>query len=97
MKYYSKRNSSENKNEEIKVDLFEAINSRRSIRRYTADPVDDQKINTILEAGRWAPSWANTQCTRFVVVRDPGIKAALAETINKMKTPDGERSTYAGR
>jgi nitroreductase len=72
------------------LDLFEAINSRRSIRRYTTDPVDDQKINIILEAGRWAPSWANTQCARFVVVRDAKIKAALADTVNKMKTPDSK-------
>jgi nitroreductase len=72
------------------LDIFEAINTRRSIRRYTADPVDDKKINTILEAGRWAPSWANTQCSRFVVVRDAKIKAALADTVNKMKTPDGQ-------
>jgi nitroreductase len=72
------------------LELFEAINSRRSIRRYTADAVDDQKINTILEAGRWAPSWANTQVSRFVVIRDAKIKAALADTINKMKTPDGK-------
>jgi nitroreductase len=72
------------------LDLYEAINTRRSIRRYTADPVDEQKINTILEAGRWAPSWANTQCSRFVVVRDAKIKAALADTVNKMKTPDGK-------
>jgi nitroreductase len=72
------------------LDLFEAINSRRSIRKYTSDPVDEQKINAILEAGRWAPSWANTQCSRFVVVRDVKIKAALADTINKMKTADGK-------
>jgi nitroreductase len=72
------------------LDIFEAINTRRSIRRYTSDPVDDKKINAILEAGRWAPSWANTQCSRFVVVRDAKIKAALADTVNKMKTPDGQ-------
>jgi nitroreductase len=72
------------------LDLFEAINNRRSIRRYTTDPVDDQKITAILEAGRWAPSWANTQCARFVVVRDAKVKAALADTVNKMKTPDGK-------
>ena len=38
------------------MELFEAISTRRSIRRYTADPVDDDKVNKILEAGRWAPS-----------------------------------------
>jgi nitroreductase len=74
------------------MELFEAIHSRRSIRRYKPDTVDDAKINAILEAGRWAPSWANTQCTRFIVVRDTKVKSALADTVNKMKTPDGKEA-----
>ena len=63
------------------MDLFDAIKTRRSIRRYTDDPVDDKKIEAILEASRWAPSWKNTQCWRFIVVRDAGIKAKLADTL----------------
>jgi nitroreductase len=63
------------------MELFEAIKNRRSIRRYKDDPVDDEKIKAILEAGRWAPSWKNTQCWRFIVVRDAGIKARLADTL----------------
>jgi nitroreductase len=70
------------------VELFEAIKNRRSIRRYTSDPVDDKKIEAILEAGRWAPSWANTQCWRFIVVRDPEIKARVADTLMKIQLPD---------
>lgn len=65
------------------MELFEAIKTRRSIRRYKVDPVDDKKIEAILEAGRWAPSWANTQCWRFIVVRDPEIKARVAGTYKK--------------
>jgi nitroreductase len=72
------------------MELFEAINSRRSIRKYTNAPVDEKKINAILEAGRWAPSWANTQCSRFVVVRDAKVRAALGDAMVKMKTPDGK-------
>ena len=63
------------------MDLFDAIKTRRSIRRYKDEPVDDKKIEAILEAGRWAPSWKNTQCWRFIVVRDAGIKAKLADTL----------------
>jgi nitroreductase len=63
------------------MDVFEAIKNRRSIRRYKTDPIDDKKIEAILEAGRWAPSWKNTQCWRFIVVRDAGIKAKLADTL----------------
>jgi nitroreductase len=72
------------------MELFDAIKSRRSIRKYTADPVDDKKIEAILEAGRWAPSWSNTQCWRFIVVRDAQVKAKLAESLLRFKLPDRE-------
>ena len=70
------------------MELFEAINNRRSIRHYTTDPVDDDKVNKVLEAGRWAPSWANTQCWRFVVVRDPQIKARIGQSMMRIKRGD---------
>jgi len=64
------------------MDVMEAIKERRSIRKYGADPVDDESLNTILEAARWAPSWANTQCVRWVVVKDESIKGSLADTLS---------------
>ena len=72
------------------MELFETIKNRRSIRRYKTDPVDDKKIEAILEAGRWAPSWANTQCWRFIVVQDAEVKAKLTDTLMKIKLPDKE-------
>ncbi len=72
------------------MELFEAIKTRRSIRKYTSDPVDDKKVEAILEAGRWAPSWANTQCWRFIVVRDPQVKTELAGALLPFKLPDKE-------
>lgn len=72
------------------MELFEVIKTRRSIRRYKTDPVDEKKIEAILEAGRWAPSWANTQCWRFIVVRDPATRAKVAESLMKIKLPDKE-------
>jgi nitroreductase len=70
--------------EEVKeeaVDLFEAITNRRSVRQYKADPVDERTVEKVLDAARWAPSWANSQCWRFVVVRDSGVKERLANTL----------------
>jgi len=64
------------------MDLMEAIYQRRSVRRYKPDPVREEDLNAILDAARWAPSWANTQCWSLVVVRDAGVKAALADTLN---------------
>jgi nitroreductase len=72
------------------MELFEAIKSRRSIRKYKTDFVDDKKIDAILEAGRWAPSWSNTQCWRFIVVRDSKMKAKLTESLLRFKLPDKE-------
>ena len=65
------------------MEVLEAISTRRSIRKYKTDPVDDKVLETVLEAARWAPSWANTQCWRFIVVRDSASKSKLAETLNE--------------
>ena len=71
------------------MEIVEAIKKRRSIRHYRSEPVDEDKINAVLEAARWAPSWHNTQCWRFIVVKDEAIKSQLAETLtswNPMRT-----------
>jgi nitroreductase len=66
------------------LEVMEAIRTRRSIRKYRTDPVDDKTIGLVLEAARWAPSWANTQCWRFIVVRDSNIKNKLADTLTSV-------------
>ena len=55
-----------------------AIRSRRSIRQYSDDPVSDDDVRAILEAGRWAPSGLNNQPWRFGVVRDPECKNTIS-------------------
>ena len=67
------------------MDVFEAIRNRRSIRHYKTDPIDDKKIQAVLEAAHWAPSWGNLQCWRFIVVRDPETKSEVAGTLTKVK------------
>lgn len=63
------------------MEVLEAIKTRRSIRKYKANPLDDRTIELVLEAARWAPSWANSQCWRFIVVRDSKIRHKLADTL----------------
>jgi len=63
------------------MEVLEAIKTRRSIRKYKATPIDDRTVELVLEAARWAPSWKNTQCWRFIVVRDAEIKSKLADTL----------------
>jgi len=64
------------------MEVMEAIRKRRSIRAYKSTPVEQGTLEKVLEAGRLAPSWANTQTWRFVVVRDPRVKAELADNAN---------------
>ena len=63
------------------MEILEVMKTRRSIRRYKATPVEDKTIELVLEAARWAPSWKNSQCWRFIVVRDSKLKEQLAQTL----------------
>lgn len=63
------------------MELMEAIAKRKSIRKYTTDPVDNRLLHKVLEAARLAPSWKNGQCWRLVVVRDPARRQQLAEAL----------------
>lgn len=57
--------------------FLELIKTRRSTRRFTPDPVPDEYIDRIVEAGRWAPSGFNQQPWEFVVIKDPRLKEAI--------------------
>jgi nitroreductase len=61
------------------MELFEAIKTRRSIRRYLDKPVEGEKLEAVLEAVRQAPSWANMQCWRMVVVKDRATKQKISD------------------
>jgi len=63
------------------MDVFEAIEGRRSVRKYSDDEVNPDDLERILEAGRMAPSWVNFQVWEIVIVRDPETKAKLAKTL----------------
>src|SRR5438270_13178995 len=58
-------------------DLFEIIRTTRSMRRLKRDPVPNELIRKILEAGVCAPSGGNMQRWRFLVIRDPKVKEAV--------------------
>jgi nitroreductase len=57
--------------------VMEAIQNRRSIRKFKPDPVPDEVINQILEAARLAPSATNRQPWRFQVIKDPALKEKI--------------------
>jgi len=66
------------------MDIFQVIRDRRSIRKYKDDPVEQDKIEQILDAARLAPSWKNLQCWRFLVLRDQSKREPLLDAF-----PDG--------
>ena len=65
------------------MEIMEAIKGRHSIRKYKDTPVTEADLDFVLEAARWAPSWANTQCCQLIIVKDKDTKAKLADTLNK--------------
>lgn len=77
------------------MDVLQVIRERRSIRKYKPDTVSAEDLNILLEAARWAPSWANSQCWRLIIVRDPEIKAALAATLKTLSPGGRNRATDA--
>lgn len=64
------------------MNVIEAIKERCSVRAYQDEDVEDEKLQTLLECARLAPSAANLQEWRFVVVRDKKMRARLAEAAN---------------
>lgn len=63
----------------MKMDTLEAIRHRRSIRSYKSKEVEKEKIEKVLEAGRWAPSASNKQPWHFIVVTDEDTRKKLAD------------------
>jgi nitroreductase len=61
------------------MDVSSAILKRASIRRFKPTPVEKVKIEKVLEAGRRAPSWGNTQPWRFIVVQDKAKREEIAK------------------
>jgi nitroreductase len=67
------------------MDVIEAIRTKRAIREFTDEPLSDEEVRTILNAGRRSQSSKNTQPWTFVAIRD-------RETLRRLS----ECGTYAG-
>jgi nitroreductase len=51
-----------------KASVWDTITTRRSVRNFSEEPVDEMVLKRCLDAARLAPSWANKQCWHFIVV-----------------------------
>jgi nitroreductase len=63
------------------MDVFKAIKWRRSVRKFSARPVERDKVLQILEAARLAPSSSNRQAWHFVVIDDRAIIGQIPGTV----------------
>ena len=63
------------------MDVHQCIRTRRSTRKYTDQAVTPEKLQRVLEAVQWSPSWVNFQVWEVVVVDDPETKARLQECV----------------
>ncbi len=61
------------------MDVYDAVQQRRSIRKFLEIPVEWEKIGEMLDAGRLAPSAGNVQDWKFIVVIDPDKRWKVAE------------------
>ncbi len=65
--------------------MINEIRTRRSIRKYTDQPVSDEAVMQLLESARLAPSGSNTQPWHFIVVRSDAMKKQLAKAAHNQK------------
>lgn len=65
------------------MSFLELVQTRRSLRTYQDKPVEEEKLEYVLECARLAPSWKNMQCWRFIVVDDAAGRSALADSMGE--------------
>lgn len=66
-------------NEVWKMNAKDCILTRRSIRQFTPQPVEKSVLEEIVSLAAYAPSWKNTQITRYVAVQNPQLLQEIAK------------------
>jgi nitroreductase len=69
----------------LKLDFYEVIRTRRSVRAFRKDPIPDDVLNRILDAVRIAPSGSNRQPWRFILVKDAELKQGMISACNNQR------------
>jgi len=70
----------------LSQEIINAIKERRSVRKFTDEPIDKQILEEIILAGRYAPSARNIQPWRFIVITKPSFIQEISLQIkNEMK------------
>jgi len=61
------------------MELLDALQARRSIRKFKSDPIPEALITQLIQAAQLAPSGSNIQPTRFVVIKSDAVRAELSK------------------
>ena len=77
-----------------KMEFYDVVNSRHSIRKYNDTPVPRETVNKILKAGIQAPSWNNRQCWRYILISDQKVKEALSTLFSNPMEECFKRAPY---
>ncbi len=81
------------------MNVYDAIMTRRSTRRFQQKAVPDELLTKLVQAGRFAPSGGNSQSTHFFVITDRDILAELADLVQqafaKMEVTEGMYASMA--
>ena len=60
------------------MEALECIKTRRSVRRFTEEPVTPEQVAEVVAAAAYAPSWKNTQIARYILVEDAQKREKIA-------------------
>ena len=71
------------------MESIQCIKSRRSIRNFNGEKVDRETIKKVVEAASFAPSWKNTQVTRYVAIDDADMIKKVADECTSMFVYNG--------
>ncbi len=61
------------------MDAQTCILTRRSVRKFTDEPVSRELLEKVVALAAYAPSWKNTQISRYLAIEDPAVQNTIAE------------------
>lgn len=61
------------------MDAITCIKTRRSIRKFKAEPVSKEIVEDLVLTASYVPSWKNTQTTRYIAITDPEIMERISK------------------
>lgn len=76
------------------MELEQAMENRRSIRKYEAKPVETEKIRKMIQAAGLAPSWKNSQVTRYYVAQSEEAVAKVREALPEFNRNNTENALW---